>query len=456
MLVGVFILVALGGLFWLAYRRPRPRRWLIPRRQPAATRAETTLTPTAVLESLPALESELGRPLGPDACEQASRWVEAAAALRKSRRSDALPTVLRCAGEASELPQGALLAAEAVGFANFAAALQRLSSRDGRLAVRAIAGCSRGCRNGTVDLAALVRVGLGSYLAAISETAPAVPDPWLTAAVLEAERASRRADHWARLLPADVRQLAERLCEVLGMSAARRRGWLAGAADRLIARFPVAATDEQTATLRVLEDMRADVSALFPSLPDRRAAWWEDAVRALRWAKVRHTDPDLAALADRLMTSRRPCAAAPVALAALAGSRCREAEAVLLRASHHREPAVRAAAAGAFGWSESADTGAVIAALQTGRNDRDGRVRQASVAALARFGELAALREFALGLIAEDPVVRHTTMLTAADEGVSWLWPDLDLVAGAADPDTALIATEALERMREAALGVAN
>ena len=32
MITFAFILVAAGGLVWLAYRRPRPRRWLLPRR----------------------------------------------------------------------------------------------------------------------------------------------------------------------------------------------------------------------------------------------------------------------------------------------------------------------------------------------------------------------------------------------------------------------------------------
>src|SRR5689334_12867852 len=31
MLTGVVIAVVTGGLFWLAYRRPRPRRWWLPR-----------------------------------------------------------------------------------------------------------------------------------------------------------------------------------------------------------------------------------------------------------------------------------------------------------------------------------------------------------------------------------------------------------------------------------------
>ena len=31
MFTGVSLLVVAGGLFWLAYRRPRPRRWWLPR-----------------------------------------------------------------------------------------------------------------------------------------------------------------------------------------------------------------------------------------------------------------------------------------------------------------------------------------------------------------------------------------------------------------------------------------
>src|SRR5438445_533993 len=122
MTTAVYLLVAVAGLFWVAYRRPRPRRWLLPRRTPAVPAA------------------------------------------------------------------GAVLAAEAVGFPNFPAALHALDSPAGRLAVRAVSRAARGCRDGVIDPAALVRAGLGDHLAAVSETAPPAADPWLTAAVLEAER----------------------------------------------------------------------------------------------------------------------------------------------------------------------------------------------------------------------------------------------------------------------------
>ncbi|HEX4609118.1 MAG TPA: hypothetical protein VH092_13005 [Urbifossiella sp.] len=459
MLVGVFVLVATAGLFWLAYRQPRPRRWLIPRRPPAPLRTTPAIAPAPArgidTGSSPAdVAVELDTPLGSDPDVQTRRWAEAAAALRKQNRADALPAVLRCAAAAAGHPQGILLAAEAVGFPNFPATLRALTDHDSRLAARALARAARGARNGDVGLAALVRSGLGDHLAVISESVPAVADPWLADALIEAERAARRVGHWVRLLPADVRPPAERQAARLAASAPRRRRWLAAAADGLIARFPSAPADEQAAALRVLDDLRADVSGLFPALPDRRATWWAEAVRSLRWAKARNYGPLLAAQADRLLASRRPGTAAGVVLSTLGGWGYPDVGRVLLRATSHRDPAIRRSAVGALGRVDRPDTAIVIGALKNARADVDAGVRWAAVAALAGFGELDALREFALGLTAEDAGVRHATILAAAEERVSWMWPDLDLVADAADPETALMATEALERLREAALGL--
>ena len=519
MVTAVFILVAVGGLFWLAYRRPRPRRWLIPRRAGAYAGAraaapaeaavgsavdrqhrhlqaggrigETTfeaararladllaagraaeaegelraglgfavqvraLAEIAPPEAGGILERQLDRTLTGDPAEQAWYWVDVAAALRGLNHTDALPAVLRCADAAAGTQQGVVLSAEAVAFPNFPAALHALASPAGRLAVRALARAARGGRDGVVDVAGLVRAGLGDHLAAVGETAPPASDPWLTAAVLEAERAARRAGHWARLLAADARPLAERQGARLATSAARRRGWLSGAARRLAARFPTAPADEQVAALRCLDDMRADVTHLFPELPDRRAAWWADAVRCLRWSRARATGPLLAGLAARSLGSKRG-GAAEVVCGALRGHRCREAEAVLRTATGSRDPLVRRAALGGFGWWDAFDVAAVVAALHAGRADPDPGVRRAAVAALARLGERAALREYSAAFTAEDAVIRRLAVLTAAEEGVSWVWPDLDAVADAADPETALAAAEALERMREHLLGLAG
>ena len=352
MVTGVIIAVVAGGLFWLAYRPPRPRRWWLPR--PAArlapagaavdrqhrhlraggligeaafesTRARfrdlldsgrtaevegelrgglafavqvRALAEIGTPQAAAVLERLLGRPLTRDRVEQSWYWADVAAALRALGRPTALPAVLRRADETAGLPQGVLLAAEAVGFPNFAALLRPPADP---AAVRALARAARGCRDGTADPAALLRAGLGDHLAAVSESAPPSDDPWLTAAVLEAERVSRRLEHWARLLPAEVRPLAERQAQRLEVSAERRAGWLGGAARRLADRFPLAPAGERAAALAVLGELRADVAGLFPALPDRRAAWWADAVRALAWSRSAVVGPVLAVQATALL-----------------------------------------------------------------------------------------------------------------------------------------------------------
>lgn len=501
----IFLLVGAGGLFWLAYRRPRPRRWWLLRRIAAravvsgvdrqhrhlqaggligegtfettktrlrnllavgrCTEIETglragldfavqvrALAEIGTVDAAIILERVLARSLSRDPVEQAWYWADLAAGLRKLHRETALPAVLRCADAAPSPLQGTVLAAEAVAFPNFAAVL-RDSSAVGRAAMRAVGRAARGCRDGTTDPAVLIRAGLGDHLAAVSESAILSADPWLTATVLEAERIARRLGHWARLLPPDVRPAAERQAARLAASRRRRADWLAGAAERLIYRFPAALPEEQAAILRCLDDLRANVVPLFPVLPDRRVPWWADAVRCLTWAKSSAAGPVLAGHASHFLGSWRGTRPAAVLLTALRGHRCLEAEAVLVKAAASPDAAVRRAALAALGWWESFDSWAVMGVLRSGRTDPDPAVRAAAVAALARIGERAAVRELTEALIAEEPAIRQLAALTAAAEGLTWLWPDLDALADSPDPDTALAACEALERMREQILG---
>ena len=502
----VFGLVIACGLFWLAYRRPRPRRWLLPRPVAArprvsavdrqhrhlqaggligetafesaktrlrellaagqATRAEgelraglefavrvRALAEIGTTEAGQLLERLLSRTLTRDPVEQAWYWVDVVGALRKLNRSDALPAVLRCAEIAADLQQGTALAAEAVAFPNFPGALHHLTTDEGRLAVRVLGRAARGAREGTADAVALIRAGLGDHLAAVCETAPTSPDPWLTSTVLEAERIGRRLDHWSRLFAPDVRPVAERQAARLAASHPTRIEWLSDAARRLIARFPFAPADEQAAALRCLNELQADVIPLFPLLPDRRAAWWPEAVRCLTWAKSSAAGPVLAGHALRHLGSWRGSGAAVALIGSLRGHQCLEAENVLVRAAGASNAAVRRAAMAAFGWTDPLDPYSVTVALQAGRGDPDAGVRHAAVGALARIGERAAVQEFLEGLNAEDAAIRQLTALTAAEEGLTWLWPDLDAMADSPDPDTALAACEALERMREQILG---
>jgi hypothetical protein len=355
---------------------------------------------------------------------------------------------------AAELHQGVVLAAEAVAFPNFPATLHDLASPTGKLAVRALARVARGCRTGSADPSAMVRVGLGDHLGAVCETAPPTSDPWLALAVVEAERLSRRLGHWARLLAPDARPLADRQGLRLCAAAGRRAEWLSGAAARMVARFPNAPVEEQAAALRSLYEIRADVADLLARLPDHRAVWWADAIRAMTWAKPRTVGLGLVGQAEALVALRRGNAAMVVVLSALRGHRCREAEVALTMAAASPDPSVRHAACGAIGWWTPFDTNALIPLLRRGRTDPDPAARRAAVAALARLGERAALLEFAEALSSEEPAIRQLTALTVAEEGLSWLWPDLQSLVESADADTALVATEALERLREEALGL--
>ncbi|HZT79945.1 MAG TPA: hypothetical protein VFA26_06985, partial [Gemmataceae bacterium] len=103
-----------------------------------------------------------------------------------------------------------------------------------------------------------------------------------------------------------------------------------------------------------------------------------------------------------------------------------------------------------LGWWEPLARADVLLTLQDGRRDPCPEVRQAARAALARLGERQALQWFRQGLISDDTQRAHETIQVIAAEGLTLLWPDLDRLAEADDPDVAHHAREALERLCEA------
>ncbi len=508
-MIGVFITVAVLGLFWLAYRRPYRRRWLLPR--PA--KPESPVPPAGVVDrqhrhllaggwvgevavataaarfaellgagrsrdverelqpgvgfavnvralarvGTPAagrvLERQLDRRLTPDPVEQAWYWADVAAGLRQLHHSTALPGVLRCAdAAAATLPAGVVLAVEALAFPNFPSTLNDLTSPLGGAALRAIATVARGCRERLLDPATALRVGLGDLLAALSETAPTAADPHLTMALLEAERLFRRVAGWAKHLRGDDRSVAERCGLRLLRSARQRATWLAEAAPRLLRRFAHAPADIRVALLRCLCELRAEVASLFPNLPDRRAVWWLQAVACLTWSKSPRIGPQLVGQAARWLSCRRDRSAAVPLLAALRGHPNRNAEALLVEVAA-TDRKLRPVALGSLGWWPPYDPHAVLRTLRMARTDPDGPTRHAAVAALARLGDRGALAELQAGLKTEETAVRFATIDRIANEQISWLWPDLQELADGQDADAGLVAVEAVERLREGVLG---
>jgi hypothetical protein len=501
----VFAIVAAVGLFWLGYHHPRRRRWLLPRQalpRPSVSAVERqhkhllaggSLSDSAVAaiteryrtllsegrtteierdlrpgtdfalqvqalsrigtsEARDVLERQLTRTLSRNPIEQAWYWADLAAALRRLPHAPALPTLLVCADAAADLGAGAVLAAEVVAFPNFPETLSNLDGAMIHPALRLVARVSRSCREGTIELKSILQIGFGDLLANLSEKAPRLPDPWLTAAVLEAERFSRRLGHWSRALAPADRTLADRQSTRLANSSRTRADWLTEAAERLMVRFQVAPTPEQAAILTCLRELRADPTRLFPHLPDRRAAWWSEAIRGLCWSRSSVAGPVLAGLAGRLVLRRRVVRGVTV-LQSLRGHACPEAEAVLLRAASLNEDQFRQAAASSLGWWPPFDPDMTVRTLRVLRTDPCPETRRAAVSALARLGERAALDEVRGELASEEPGIRISAAHRIAREELSWLWPELQDVAESEEGETALAAVEALETLREHMLG---
>ena len=87
--------------------------------------------------------------------------------------------------------------------------------------------------------------------------------------------------------------------------------------------------------------------------------------------------------------------------------------------------------------------------MQRGRRDPNPEVRHTARAALARLGERQALQWFRQALTSEQLHYVHEAIQAIAAEGLTLLWPDLDRLADADDPEVAMHAHEALQRLAE-------
>ena len=76
-------------------------------------------------------------------------------------------------------------------------------------------------------------------------------------------------------------------------------------------------------------------------------------------------------------------------------------------------------------------------------------MRQAARAAAARLGERIALHWFRQALAADNSPGIFDAVQTIANEGLTLLWPDLDHLAESPNPELALHAREATERLAE-------
>jgi hypothetical protein len=292
--------------------------------------------------------------------------------------------------------------------------------------------------------------------------------------LVEAMRQLQRGDHASRAVagnPRAAEMLRQQMGELLTLEDAFA-DYLAEAPAHLLDDLATATDDARLETLLTLEDLQADAAAIvLPQIRSWPAAHREVAVRLLAWSRERDVGPALIAWATQWVQperrSRRPPrelpparpsvpAALPYAalLRTLRNHPSPLAEAFLLSAARDWDPIYRAAAVSSFGWSPPIAGPTVLSWLNDARDDVNAEVRLAAQAALARLGERRALHWFRQTLVGEtDAPPSPEAIRRIAAEGLTWLWPDLDQLADSDDVEVAHHAREALEQMRETALG---
>jgi hypothetical protein len=418
------------------------------------------------------LERQLHRRLSDDPVEQSWYWIDLAHGLRHLNRAECLPHLLQCPASGAEVPLGHFFAAETACCPGFVQYLRRPAGPLGRAALRVLHQALRGLRHGLPPHVA-GEGRLGEAVARLWRHRPERTDPLLVRVLVEALRLRQRADHVEQTLaenPYAAESFRRQMAELLALEDAFA-DYLAEAPGHLLDDLRAAPDDRRADLLLALEDLRADTAAVvLPRVRAWPAAHRAAAVQLLAFARDPAAGPALVAWARQWVRpgrrARRLSAATPpprpsvpdalpyaAVLRALRGHPGAAAETLLVAALRDWDPTYRAAAASGLGWWEPLDRPAVLGGLRQAREDGNPDVRLAAEAALARLGERRALQRFRQTLVGEADAAVPEAVRRVAAEGLTWLWPDLDRLADADDPEVAQTAREALEQLREDCAG---
>jgi hypothetical protein len=414
------------------------------------------------------LERQLNRRLTDDQLEQSWYWIDLANGLRTLNREESLPHLLRCSEAAGELPLGHFFAAETLCFLGFAGYLRHPETPLGRAALRVLHRAIEGLRFG-VQPQMIVEARLGETIENLWDNRPEGVHPLVVRVAVEVLRLLRRVPHLREPLGDDAGDFEGLEWQVSRLSVLEPalEDYCEEAPAYLRAALPNARGVELRDTLLALSDLRAEAAAeILPLLERPGQQQAELMLEVLAWSKDARVGPWLRAWATRRVAvkrrgswrrqplpPRRPSVAADFpyrgVLRALRGHGSPETEAFLILAANDWDPTYRCAALGSLGWWEPFRRAELLAGLAQARRDPSPDVRQVARAALARLGERAALQWFRTALTGEESRHVHEAIQLAAQEGLTLLWPDLDRLTEADDPDVAHHAREALERLCE-------
>ncbi len=414
------------------------------------------------------LERQLDRRLTDDQIEQSWYWIDLANGLRALNRAQSLPHLLRCADSAGDIPLGHFFAAETVCFLGFNGYLSQPDSTMGRAALRVFHRALEGLRCG-VQPQVVAEARVGEMIDTLWDNRADETDPLMVRVIVESLRLLRRAPHAETMLAAEAADQEAFSWQMSRLAALEPvlTDYLADAPAQLRKQLQRASSSEQRDLLLALADLRSEASeVVVPLLAQPRFPHTDLALEVLAWSSNPRVGQLLREWAlervpvlrrsqarRRSTAPRRPSVPQDVPyrgiLRALRGHPSAQTEALLLIAAKDWDPLFRMTALSSLGWWEPMQRHDVLLTLQDSRRDANPEVRQAARAALARLGERQALNWFRQTLTSEDPQRVHDTIQTIAAEGLTLLWPDLDRLADAEDPDVAHHAREALERLSE-------